>query len=423
MPGLRRRTLLRAGGLAALAGPAGCASVARTAGLADAVRVAVSWSATELAAFRDVLARRGVDDYELIPLGDDIDAALGARTTGRPNVVALPQPGHVAGNVANLERLPDDLWHEEYDRIWSHRLLPAGGHFALPFKLAHASVVWYRRKTFDEHGLRPPRTWDEWLALNDAIIGGDDGLAPLALGGADGWMLAGFLQNVLLRSFPGTFDTLVERREPDLWASGDVRGAFELLGEMWGRPGAIAGGPRRALVQQFPDAVLEVFRYHRAAMVVAPDFAESVIRRFGVAADEVGTFTFPATTQPGGPRAVRGDLLVLTRPASGSARDLIRYLAGPAAPIPWIRDTGGFIAANPDTDRAFYSPTLARLATELRTLDIRFDLSDQLGAVGGREGLQLVLQNFLEALGDGTPRDEAVRTAVDAMVSVQAEAR
>src|SRR5919198_2987654 len=119
MAGLRRRTVLRAGALAAIAGVTGCTSVARTAGLGDFVRIAVSWSATELAAFRNVLGGRGLDDVDLIPFGDDIDAALGVRTTGRPNLVALPRPGLVAGNLANLEPLPDDLWHPSYDRIAS----------------------------------------------------------------------------------------------------------------------------------------------------------------------------------------------------------------------------------------------------------------------------------------------------------------
>lgn len=417
MSDVRRRTVLRAGLLAPLAGLAGCADVARTAGLGDFVRVAVSWSATELAAFRDVLAGRGVDDYDLIPLGDDIDAALGARTTGRPNVVALPQPGHVAANLANLQPLPPEVWHPEYDRIWSQKL-PAGEHYALPFKLAHKSVVWYRRKTFAEHGLAPPRTWDDWLALNDAIID-RAGMAPLALGGADGWMLDGFFENILLRNFAGTYDALAApSHDPRLWAGEEVRTAFTMLGQMWGRPGALPGGSHRALVQQFPDAVLEVFRYNRAAMVVAPDFAESVIRRFGVPADEVDTFTFPARAERGGPLVVAGDLLVLTRPASQTALDMIRFLGSAAAPTPWIRDTGGFIAANPDTDRGDYSPTLARLSDQLRRDEIRFDLSDQLGAAGGREGLQLVLQDFLQSLGSGTPPAEAVRTAVDAMVAV-----
>lgn len=231
-------------------------------------------------------------------------------------------------------------------------------------------MVWYRKKVFSDLGLRPPKTWDAWLALNDAIIAEPGVGTPPALGGADGWMLA------------------------------------------------LAGGLHTALVQQFPDAALEVFKYHRAVMVVAPDFAGSVIRHFGVPPDEVDTFTFPAQTTKPGPLVRGGDLLVLTRPASQAAVELIRYLGTPLAPVPWIRDTGGFIAANPDTDPAIYSPTLRRLANELRGNPASFDLADQLGAVGGRDGLQLVLQDFLRAT--GSSRDEAVRAAMGAMVAAEA---
>ncbi|MFL6143083.1 MAG: ABC transporter substrate-binding protein [Labedaea sp.] len=418
MASVRRRTLLGAG-LAALGASAGCAGVARTVGLGDSVRVAVSWSATELAAFRAVLAGWGDPGFELVPFGDDIDAALGARTTGRPNVVALPRPGLVAGNMANLEPIPDELWHEQYNRGWSASL-PAGRHFALPFKRAHGSVVWYRRQVFEELHLEPPPTWDKWLAHNE-VISKAGRVAPLALGGADGWMLTGFFGNVLLRNFVATYDELTRPdRDARLWQSSDVRAAFRLLGEMWGRPGTIAGGARRALVQQFPDAVLEVFRFHRAAMVVVPDFAESVIRHFGVPQDEVGTFPFPAITENGGPFVQAGDLLVLTRPASKHAVDLIKYLGSPEAPVPWIRDTGGFIAANPDTSDRFYSTALRVLAAQLRDHDTRFDLADQLGRVGGRDGLQRVLVTFLKQLADGVPVHDAVDTATGAMMRVEA---
>jgi alpha-glucoside transport system substrate-binding protein len=388
--------------------------------LGDFVRIAVSWSATELAAFRNVLAGRRLDDVDVIPFGDDIDAALGARTSGRPNIVALPRPGLVTSNVANLEPLPDDLWRGEYDRIWRANL-PAGGHYALPFKLAHKSVVWYRKKIFAEHGLTTPSTWQDWLALNDRILAEPSLGAPLALGGADGWMLAGVLENILLRNFAATYDALAapghDRR---LWDSGEVRSAFEMLADLWGRPGVFPGGPKRALVQQFPDAVLEVFKYRTAAMVVAPDFAESVIRKFGVPTDEVDTFTFPPVRSPGGPLVAAGDLFVLTRPAPRRAVDVIRFLGDPGAPVPWIRDTGGFIAANPGTDRSHYSAMLARLSDELRSQPIRFDLADQLGPAGGREGLHRVLQNFLQSLAGGRSRTEAVRTAQAAMVSAEA---
>jgi alpha-glucoside transport system substrate-binding protein len=156
--------------------------------------------------------------------------------------------------------------------------------------------------------------------------------------------------------------------------------------------------------------VLEVFVYHRAAMVVAPDFAESVIRHFGVPDGEVGTFTFPGT----GPLVFGGDLLVLTDPATEEARQLVDRLGRPEAPVAWIRDTGGFIAGHPGTGA--YSPTLHRLSAELRAGDVRFDLTDELGVVGG--GLDRVLVDFLRDLGDGVPRAEAARTACAAMVNV-----
>jgi alpha-glucoside transport system substrate-binding protein len=111
---------------------------------------------------------------------------------------------------------------------------------------------------------------------------------------------------------------------------------------------------------------------------------------------------------------------VLTRPAEQHAVDVIRYLGEPNAAVPWIRDTGGFIAANPFTDRRYYSPILARLSDELNHQPIRFDLADQLGPAGGREGLQRVLQNFLQGLADGHAREDTVRTALAAMVSAEA---
>lgn len=409
---VRRRTVLRAGGLSALGAAAGCAGVARTVGLVDPVRIAVSWSATELGAFRAVLRGQGIDNYELVPLGDDIDAALGARTAGRPDVVALPRSGLVWENRKRLERVLGVEDHPAYTQPWRDSLPPGG--YALPFKLAHKSVVWYRKTLFAEHGLRPPDTWEEWLALNESIIATRGAGAPLALGGADGWMLSGLFENVLLRNFVGLYDALSDpEHDPRLWNSAPMRAAFEMLGELCGRPGVFAGGLRGALVQQFPDAVLEVFGYRRAAMVVAPDFAESVIRHFGVSGAEAGTFTFPSRSGTG-PLVFGGDLLVLTQPATEEARALVDRLGRPGAPVPWIRDIGGFIAGHPGTGE--YSPTLGRLSDEVRGKDVRFDLTDELGVVGG--GLDRVLVDFLRDLGDGVPRAEAARTACTAMVNV-----
>ncbi|MBB4910093.1 ABC transporter substrate-binding protein [Actinophytocola algeriensis] len=409
--GFRRRALLRAAVVGPLAAAAtGCADLNRPLGLGGFVRVAVSWSATELAAFQRVLGPR-LDDCQLVPLGDDIDAAFGANVAGRPDIVALPQPKLVSGKLTSLAPLPPEVWDRGYDGFWSGQLPSRDGrHYALPFKVAHSSVVWYRKRFFAEHGLTPPTTWVEWLELNERIVE-RTGTAALALGGADGWFLARFFENVLLRQFDGVYAALVAG-ERGAWGSADVRTAFAQVARMWGGREVLAGGAERALVAQYPEAVLEVFRYHRAAMVPAPDFAESVIRAFDVLDDDVGTFTFPAAPGLGRRLVVSGDLLVLTAPASEEAENVLRHLADPAAPVPWIRDTGGFIAANPGTDLGNYSPTLRVLARQLTTHDLHFGLTDKV-PLGGV--LQTVLQDLLRALAAGTEPAAAASAASSAM--------
>lgn len=401
--------------------------LADTAGVGDNVRVGVAWSAGELKAFRAVLAGYGNGNgYELVPLGDDIASALGARTAGRPDLVAMPQPGTVSASIDDLAPLPEDVWRSEYDRIPGS--LHNGRPYALPFKLAHSSVVWYRKQLFDDHGLRKPQTWSDWIDLNQRIIDdpelGGAGVAPLALGGADGWLLAVSFENVLLRHFHDTYHMLSKQSyDTRLWRGPDVEDALRMLADMWAVPGAVAGGLDRALVLQFPDAVQEVFLYRRAAMVVVPDYAESVIRRLDTPEEDVDTFTFPARDGTSPPLAVAGDLLVVVKPARDAANDLLRYLAGPRAPIPWIQDTGGFIAANPDTDRSYYRPTLHRLADELHEQEIRFRLADLLGPVGGRDGLALVLQQLVRDLAACMPPATAAREAARKMVAIAEAAR
>ena len=83
-------------------------------------------------------------DYELIPLGDDIGAALGARTSGRPDVVARAAGRARQAPIDNLAPLPEGVWQDAYERDLVTRDVD-GLHYALPFKLANASVVWYRK--------------------------------------------------------------------------------------------------------------------------------------------------------------------------------------------------------------------------------------------------------------------------------------
>ncbi|WP_202805611.1 ABC transporter substrate-binding protein [Actinopolymorpha alba] len=440
-PGSSRRTLLRGAALLPLAASLpGCSLATDLVNPGPGVKVAVSWSADELAAFRRVLGR--LDSLpgfkkrnyrvDLVPLGDDISYALTGRGAGRLDLVMLPRPGLVGESLDSLQPLSPGLWQEEggqprYSAGWRSLLFhrnPRTGEtlpYGLPFKLAHKSLVWYRTDLFKRHRLSPPETWQDWLGINAKLI--ESGVAPLALGGADGWMLTGFFENVLLGHSPSAYDQLSAASAPRPWDTADVRAAFQLLGQMWAPSRALAGGVRKSLVQQFPDAVLEVFRYHRAAMVVAPDFAEPIVDRFDLsrrrASDDVGIFAFPAL-DCGQPLVAGGDVMVLTRPASEQAKDLLARLANPSAPLEWMR-AGGFIAADLRASQDGYSKEIEPFARQVHTMPFHFDLADQLGAVGSSEGLFRVLQDFLAEVGDGHAEriEAATDRAIKALLAVE----
>jgi alpha-glucoside transport system substrate-binding protein len=435
VPALRRRTLLRAAALAPLT-----ATVTGCFRGTPVVRVAVSWSAGELAAFRRVLA--GLDtlpgfapmtyDVHPIPFGDDISTALAARGAGRLDVVMLPVLGELRRYQDILEPAPADLWPADsktYSGIWRSLLFPDRGArseapepvpYGVPFKLSNKSCVWYSRQLFEAHSLEPPRSWDQWLALNHTLV--NRGVTPLALGAADGWALTDFFENVLLGTKPTTYKRLTTQPERrPLWSGETVGATLRRLAQLWGARDVLAGGVKGSLVRQFPDAVLEVFRYRRAAMAVAPDFAEPYALRFHAdkahRAHDVATFPFPAIEERDpAPLVAGGDIAVLTSPARAEAVDLVRRLAQPLAPRPWIKSPGGFLAANLETPVASYTRQDRVLARRMRSSTFQFDLSDQLGAVGGRDGMWRALRNFLVDVGGRDSADSA-ESAADRFVA------
>ncbi len=391
---------------------AGCSS--DVLGLRRSVRIAVSWGGQELRAFHRVLDGLGTLDYpvEVVPLGDDISTAFGARSTRQPDIVMLPQPGLVPRHLGDLEPIPEDLAHLGRARLWADLLVHDGTTYGVPFKTAHKSAVWYRPSVFREVGVQPPRLWADWLTLNRSLTLA--GIRPLSLAAGDGWVLTDFFENLLLGIAPAVYAGLATATNPRPSRQPDVAAALRLLGTMWSAPGALAGGVKRSLVQQFPDAVIEVFGYRRAAMVLASDFAEPVVRSFAADPNDIGLFTFPSVT-PGAlaPVVVGGDVMVLPKPTSDDARDLVRRLAAPTAPDPWIKE-GGFLV---DGRVSGYSPELTLLAKQLAAPGglLQFDLSDRLGRVGDINGLWRVLTDFLVRIGDRG--SDVVPDAVDAAMT------
>ncbi|MFF0490504.1 ABC transporter substrate-binding protein [Nocardia sp. NPDC004068] len=430
-----RRAVLRAGVLL----PVTAACATGTVGRGDPLRVAVSWSGSELAAFRAVLAGvrapgAGVPGYadpvEVVPLGDDIDIALNARGRNAPDIVMLPDAGRVQELAGTkLRAVGDSLWEWQgrprYPGPWwdllRHGAFGAVSQYGVPFKSANKSLVWYDRTAFldartdlgrTDPATDPPRSWtlDEWPTRMREFA--TDERRLLALGAADGWVLADMFANVLRSVTPGDYEELarppgndsaagVLRRD---WHRDGVRDALTVLGELWGEPTAFPGGVAATLRSQLADSVREVFQHRRAMLVVAPDFAEPIVRRClratGRSDVTVGVMPFPAVDRGyRAPNIGGGDVMVITAAASERAERLVAALAEPTAPLPWTTRYGGFVAPSDQTPRpASYQGVFRTVADRLNAWDI-FDFADLIGPIGRRNGLWRVLTDFLVDVG------------------------
>jgi alpha-glucoside transport system substrate-binding protein len=401
MPMRRRQALAVLSGAAA-AGLVGC-------GGEPPLRIAVVWSGWELTRFREVLDERDVVVYSA---GDNIAALLGdpVAPAATPDVAIMPRAALVEDPrvCVRLQSLPSP------DPPHWQRLLWCGADASVKgvwFKVAHKSLVWYRSRAVPE----PSTDWESWVA---ACRRRAKERPPLAIGAADGWVLTDWFENVLLGLDREAYRML--HRDPDGWADDSVREALLALAELWHIENLVPGGGRRALVTQFHDSILDVFRYGRADMVAAPDFAWPVIDRYGAPGEEARRVRFP---WPGGgspPPVVAGGDAVLALASSGergaafvtALTDRVDRLEGWAA-------AGGFLSLDRRVRR--YPPPLRGLAEEVRG-DFEFDLSDRLtgGLAGGDgQGLWRVLTRLFGAVAVDRQRPaDAVRDAVRTLVAL-----
>ncbi|NUR85069.1 MAG: hypothetical protein HOY71_13375 [Nonomuraea sp.] len=388
----RREMLAAVTGVAAGA-VAGC-------GRQAPVRIAVVWSSDELRSFQSLL-RGNRQNATVYSAGDNIATVLrGPSTRVLPDVAVIPRLGLLRDDIIADRLKPvgsaDPAFWRELATARDGQVVGSW------FKSSHKSLVWHRGTASQ------PADWDDWTAeLHERAAHGP----PLAIGAADGWMLTDWFENHLLGHAPQVYARLAD--DPAAWADDAVRQSLDALAELWRTPGLFPGGGRTALTQQFHDALLDVFRYRRADMVVAPDFAWPVIAKYGTDAANAGLFRFPGAGRTR-PLVVGGDLAVaLTDPGAV----FVTWLAGADVRDQlegWARQ-GGFLA--PYLDASLAPRLLRGPARELRALDgAAYDLSDRLtgGLAGGDgRGLWRILTRLFTAVAvEDVPTREAVAEAV-----------
>lgn len=356
------------------------------------------WEGAEGDAFGRVLdafeAETGATVRYTSTAGEDIAAFLDRRLAAGapPDVAVLPQPGLLAayaeqGAILPVDDLVGDVVRERYAPEWQ-RLGSVGGQlYAVWFKVANKSLVWYSITAFERAGVIPPTSLDELAEVAATLSAAGTPAFAVPSAPADAWTLTDLFENLYLRlAGPIRYDALAAHRLP--WTDPSVEAALAAFAALL-RPGQVAVLADDA---GFPESVAAVFSPEpTAAMVVEGDFVPGVVAGSTVAevGVDVDVFAFPETSGQTPFVVGGGDGAVLMRGSAGGGA-LLQFLATPQAAEIWARQ-GGFLSPNEGVDLTAYpdatTQRIARSLLEAGGGGFRFDLSDlQPAAFGGTTG-------------------------------------
>jgi ABC-type glycerol-3-phosphate transport system substrate-binding protein len=342
-------------------------------------------------------------DVNYIPAGDELVTRLSTAVEGGnpPDLATVAQPGLIADLVQRGALKPLEFAREAAVENLGESVVETGSvedrFYGLLFKAANKSLVWYNVAAYEEAGVEPTETWEDFLTNAETIKA--SGVPAFAVGGADGWTLTDLFENIYLRQ-AGTdmYDQLARHEIP--WTDQSVKDALTEMAKIVGDPDNIAGGTSGALQTDNASAVpLIMSEQPKAAQYIAGDFVP------GVLADnplEPGTgynvFPFPAINDSPSAVVGAGDFVVMFN-ESPAVQAFVEYLASAEAAEIWAA-RGGFSSANKNVDPAVYPDDILRTtAGAIGDAEVfRFDLSDlQPSAFGGTvgQGLFKLFQDFV----------------------------
>ncbi|MFF0289144.1 ABC transporter substrate-binding protein [Streptomyces sp. NPDC005262] len=376
----------------------------------EKISVAAVWTGPEQANFVKVLKefeKRTGATVTFVPAQDPIVNFLGTKIAGGqpPDVAMIPQVGAIKQAAEKKWAKPVGAdakaqLDKNYSKVWQDLGAVDGTQYGVYFKAANKSLIWYNTKAFENAGASEPKTWKDFMATAETVSA--SGVTPVSVGGADGWTLTDWFENIYLsQAGPEKYDQLAQHKIK--WTDPSVKDALTTLAGLFGKPSLIAGGADGALQTEFPASVTQTFTggdQPKGAMVFEGDFVGiNIAQTKAKIGTDAKVFPFPAVGAES-PVVTGGDAAVALKDSKG-AQALLTWLASTDAAKIWA-EQGGFISPNKALDTAAYPNEVQRtMAKALIAAGdaVRFDMSDQapqsFGGTPGK-GEWKTLQDFLK---------------------------
>ena len=355
-----------------------------------------TWAGPEQASFQAV-----IDGFnELYPNvtvkftsgGNNLAPLLSTAVQGGnpPDIACIAQPGLIAqfaeqGAIQPIDDLRDAIVDNFGESVADVGAVD-GTQYAIMFKGANKSTIWYNVADFEEAGVEPPETWDDLNEVASTIKAA--GITPYSVGVDAGWPISDIFENIYLRTAGADmYDQLANHEIP--WTDQSVKDALTLMADVVGDSSNLAGGTDGSLETTFDASAAKVFSESpQAAMLILGDFAPGVVKNNPLEpVTGYNVFAFPSI-EGSSPAVVGGGDLCANFKTSEAATAFLEYLTTPEAAEIWA-ERGGFSSPNKNVDPDVYADEITRTtATGLAEAEtFRFDMSDlQPSAFGGTPG-------------------------------------
>ncbi|MGA9174271.1 MAG: extracellular solute-binding protein [Thermoactinomyces sp.] len=87
-------------------------------------------------------------------------------------------------------------WKDKFPKALIDLVSKDGNIYSVPVDIHRGNVLWYNKKIFDQYGLKPPTTFDEFFKVADTLKA--KGVTPLSLGDKEPWTATQLFENILL---------------------------------------------------------------------------------------------------------------------------------------------------------------------------------------------------------------------------------
>jgi alpha-glucoside transport system substrate-binding protein len=377
------------------------------AGVSGDISILALWTSGEQASFEAVLdgfKEKNPDVNISYKSAEDVAPVLSTAIQGGnpPDIAAVPNPGLMrqfveSGDLKDIEFAKDTV-QENFSQSWVDLASVDNKLYGVFFKGANKSTVWYNVHAYEDAGIEPAEDWDAFTQNAETLK--QSGVPAWSIGGADGWTLTDWFENVYIRlAGPEKYDQLTTHEIP--WTDQSVKDTLTELQKVFGDSDNIAGGTNGALQADFPTSVTNVFAnltQPKAATVYEGDFVAGVIldETKAKAQTDFNVYDFPSVNGSDPAVVGGGDMIVMFKD-NPAAKALVEYLATPEAATIWVK-RGGFSSPNKNVNPDDYPDEILKsTATALANAEtFRFDLSDLQPSRFGGDEMFTILQDFLK---------------------------